>query len=306
MNESEKYYALIKNWHAKASQEDYFSKFMFEYLAFVAYLRTQWKPEQEIRVMKRNSGKITDRDYIQALKQDSYSSDFWADFTLRSTKDKEMVKILTVLVAFLKREPLRSDDRWWNYDGFDINRRSVMRKRAGVVHGVGDFQNLVEFWYSVRNNLFHGVKNPSLVRDRELVRYAFLTLHFFVEHILLAPKELHRVYPAIWEDFWHRFKRGEAEINTSPDGGAGAAANIYELAFLDEHRYPILLLDKCLERSDIIEAIGFELADAGDNTEKMWRDLKIAAGKNKPSLKKYFGGLIKELNRVHKLKLSIN
>lgn len=35
------YRALIKNWHRKAGEQDYFSKYVFEYLAFIAYLKTQ-------------------------------------------------------------------------------------------------------------------------------------------------------------------------------------------------------------------------------------------------------------------------
>src|SRR5215213_7648394 len=53
------YDQLIKNWHSKASDEDYFSKFVFEYLAFVAYLRK--KPFREVS---------NDRAAIQTLKQD--------------------------------------------------------------------------------------------------------------------------------------------------------------------------------------------------------------------------------------------
>lgn len=30
---------LIKNWHTRASDEDYFSKYVFEYLAFIGYLK---------------------------------------------------------------------------------------------------------------------------------------------------------------------------------------------------------------------------------------------------------------------------
>lgn len=304
MNESEKYYSLIKSWHTKASEEDYFSKFMFQYLAFVAFLRTQWKTESEIREMKGNGGKVTDRDYIQALKQDGHISDFWVDLTLRSTKDKEMVKILNGLVDFLKLEPLRLDDRWWNFTGFDLNQRPNTRKRSGVLHSVGDVDNLIEFWCSVRNNLFHGDKNPSLKRDQELVRYAFLTLHFFVENILLCPTELRRVYPAIWEDFWHRFKSGEAEINTKVDN-QGATANIYECAFLQDSRYPILLLDKQLTRALIIEIINDELMMDGELVEKAWSRIQSAAGTRKKELKEYFGKTIDVLNKSYGLNLSV-
>lgn len=304
MNESEKYYSLIKNWHTKASEEDYFSKFMFEYLAFVAYLRTQWKAEHEISVMKGNGGKVTDRDYVQALKQDSYFNEFWINLTLRSTKDKKLVKTLIELTAFLKHEPLQSNDLWWNFSGFDINRRPVVHKKVGVIHNAGDFCNIVEFWCSVRNNLFHGDKNPSLKRDQELVRYAFLTLHFFVENIFLAPNELRRVYPAIWEDFWHRFKRGEAEINTKERGGGGAA-NIYECAFLEEQRYPILLLDKQLTRNDIINIINEELAMGDEMSTEIWSRIKLSAGTNKKELKEYFGDTMNALNKTFSLGLSL-
>ena len=52
------YKDLIKNWHNKASDEDYFSKFVFEYLAFIAHLKT--------KIFVSND---TDRNAIQKLKQ---------------------------------------------------------------------------------------------------------------------------------------------------------------------------------------------------------------------------------------------
>lgn len=303
MNESEKYYSLIKSWHSKAAEEDYFSKFIFQYLAFIAYLRTQWKTELEIRRIKGNGGRVTDRDYIQALKQDPYFSDFWTDLTVRSTKDKEMVRILNELVTLLKREPLQADDRWWNFNGFALNQKPRTRKRSGMVSSVGDIENLIELWYSVRNNLFHGDKNPSLKRDQELVRYAFLTLRFFVQKILLNPTELRRVYPAIWEDFWHRFKSGEAEVNTKADS-RGATANIYECAFLEDFRYPILLLDRQLTKANIIEVINDELMMDGELAEKAWSKIKSAAGPKREMLKQYFGKTVNFLNKSYGLNLS--
>lgn len=305
MNNSENYYSLIKNWHAKASDEDYFSRFMFEYMAFIAYLRTQWLTEQEIISLKGSGGRVTDRDYIQALKNDSYLNDFWTDVSLRAPKNKELDRTLNSLVNFLKKEPLKSDDRWWNFDEFDLNLKKNARKKAGILNDKGDFQNLVEFWYSVRNNLFHGEKNPSLARDKELVRLGFLTLNFFVENILLVLKELHRVYPAIWEDFWHRFKSGEAEINTK-ENSRGGTGNIYECAFLEDHRYPLLLLDKQLSRSDIIQVINDELLLSGEVAEKKFSRLKSVPknAKQKAELKKYFQNTVKVLNDSHHLKLT--
>jgi hypothetical protein len=51
---------LIKNWHIKASEEDYFSRFVFEYLAFIALL-----------CKKKYTNHRTDRNVIQRLKQDN-------------------------------------------------------------------------------------------------------------------------------------------------------------------------------------------------------------------------------------------
>ena len=54
------YFDLIKNWHEKMSNEDdFFSSYVFEYLAFICYLRTQLDSDtaqdrQAIQRLKRN------------------------------------------------------------------------------------------------------------------------------------------------------------------------------------------------------------------------------------------------------------
>ena len=51
------YRSLMKNWHEKAKdQNDYFSKYVFEYLAFIAYIKTQKFPTS-----------LHDREAIQRL-----------------------------------------------------------------------------------------------------------------------------------------------------------------------------------------------------------------------------------------------
>lgn len=305
MKQTEEYYSLIKNWHAKASDEDYFSRFMFEYMAFTAYLKTQWKTEDQIKTMRGSSKHVTDRDYIQALKQDSEFGDWWADLAARSTKDKQLVKTLNELVKFLKKEPLTSqDERWWNFSGFELNQKPSTRKKPGTLEHVNDLDNIIEFWYSVRNNLFHGTKNPSIERDKELVRFAFLTLHAFVDQVLLVSTERHRVYPASWEGFLHRFKKGEAEINTRVDS-RGGTGTIYDCAFLDEYKYPILLLDKKLSRNDIIDMINESFWTCGDDVvEEKWSRLKSAAGlSKKKELYEYFSETLHGLNSAYGLKL---
>ena len=59
------YAQLIKKWHTKANDEDYFSKFVFEYLAFIAYLKTKKYPSLDPRKS------VTDRQAIQNFKREN-------------------------------------------------------------------------------------------------------------------------------------------------------------------------------------------------------------------------------------------
>jgi hypothetical protein len=44
-----------------------------------------------------------------------------------------------------------------------------------------DWVNTVEVWYSIRNNLFHGGKNPNIERDHFLVEHAYKMLKPFMD-----------------------------------------------------------------------------------------------------------------------------
>jgi hypothetical protein len=76
--------------------------------------------------------------------------------------------------------------RWWNCSHNDFHRKTTEEnnKLKGVIHNLEDWENMVEFWYSIRNNLFHGGKNPEDTRDRLLVRYGYKTLQRLVEIFL--------------------------------------------------------------------------------------------------------------------------
>lgn len=79
----------------------------------------------------------------------------------------------------------------------------------------------------MRNNLFHAEKDPSLYKDRELVRFAFLTLNFFVENVLLKIKELEKIYPSLWEDFFFKIKK--------------------DISNLKETDFPLIILNKIIK-----------------------------------------------------------
>jgi len=172
----ENYDALIISWHKKAMQGDYFSKYIFEYLAFTAYINSRVAlgtntNRAAIQRLKRDEG--LKNEYLGRIKKDT-------EFDLRGT--------WIALIKELKRQPLHNSSRdydypeidgRWNTSGDSINEESKLEK--GVIHSLDDWENMVEFWYGIRNNLFHGGKNPTLKRDQFLVEHAFKTLNAFMK-----------------------------------------------------------------------------------------------------------------------------
>lgn len=175
------YENLIRNWHAKASEEDYFSKFVFEYLAFIAYLKT-----------KLYDNSKTDREAIQRFKRDDEIKNKYLDKIRSQNKLKEYWEKIK---GELNDRPLGNvstnlnhveEIKWWNCSHLDINQKTSEEKAKpnGVIHSLEDWENMVEFWYSIRNNLFHGAKNPENKRDKFAVRYGYLTLKELMEIML--------------------------------------------------------------------------------------------------------------------------
>ena len=60
------------------------------------------------------------------------------------------------------------------------------RKLKGVIHSLKDWENIVEFWHSIRNNLFHGAKDPEKERDQFAVKYGYKTLKELIEMLLCS------------------------------------------------------------------------------------------------------------------------
>ena len=169
------YTGLIFGWHQKARDEDDdFSRFVFEYLAFIAYLRNHLFIEE-----------TRDRQVIQALKRDQMRRVQYLNYV---NNDGQLRCVLQRLMDELKVRPLHNssldldcpeNDIWWNCSGLQPVLRETSRR--GVIRSVDDWENIVEFWYGVRNNLFHGGKNPSIERDQFLVEHAYETLKVFME-----------------------------------------------------------------------------------------------------------------------------
>lgn len=160
---------LIAGWHVKASEGDCFSRFVFEYLSLIAHLKNNL-------FYNANS----DRAAIQALKRDrrigqDYQESIQADSDVRGAWNE--------IIEELEDRPLRNSsldyenpeiDKWWNTVDDAPNREDDPPK--GRVLSLSDWPNMVEFWYGVRNNLFHGGKEPNIARDVFLVEHAYVTL----------------------------------------------------------------------------------------------------------------------------------
>jgi len=166
---------LIRGWHEKAREEgDYFSRFVFEYLAFIAHLKNHVF-----------LGPLSDRHAIQSLKRDQVRC---AGYAQRVKIDGYLRGVLYRLLEELEQRPLHNSshdfdnpeiDKWWNCSDPQPKVDDPLPK--GILRSIDDWENLVEFWYGVRNNLFHGGKDPNVRRDLFLVEHAYKTLRAFVE-----------------------------------------------------------------------------------------------------------------------------
>lgn len=166
--------SLIKGWHVKAKQQDdYFSKYVFQYLSFIAHLKNNLFLEE-----------TNDRKAIQKLKRDAGLRDTYLAMV---SQNKDLKKVWNYVIKELNSNPLYNSSRdiddpqidiWWNSIGKEPDRS---KKTKGIIHDTNDWENMVEFWSAIRNNLFHGGKNPNISRDQFLVKYAYLTMSPFMD-----------------------------------------------------------------------------------------------------------------------------
>jgi DNA-directed RNA polymerase subunit RPC12/RpoP len=173
------YYPLIIRWHRKATDGDYFSRFVFEYLAFIAHLKNNLfisatSDRQAIQLLKQDT--VRERIYLQTINRNRSLCEMWQS-----------------VIAELNRSPLHNTshdwdspeiDAWWNSIGNEPDKKD--RSQKGIVRSLSDWGNMVEFWYGVRNNLFHGGKDPDIQRDCFIVEHAYRTLAVFMDNEMVA------------------------------------------------------------------------------------------------------------------------
>lgn len=175
------YKELIRNWHTKASEEDYFAKFVFEYLAFIAHLKTQLYLDSN-----------TDRNAIQQLKVEEDLKQKYIELInskqiLKEDWERIKTELDSIPLGNASRDLNNVEEiKWWNCSHLDLTQMTTdeKAKQCGVIHSLTDWQNMVEFWHSIRNNLFHGAKDPEQRRDKLVVKYGYRTLKELMEYLL--------------------------------------------------------------------------------------------------------------------------
>lgn len=168
------HYPLIEAWHEKAAEGDTFSRFVFQYLAFIAHVKNNLfydVPNDRLAIQRLKRDSRIKSDYINLVMNDVILHQVWNQ-VLTELQAKPLYNV--------SADPDYPEiDKWWNSIGDRPDMANVLP--MGRIHSHEDWSNMVEFWYSVRNNLFHGGKNLNERRDAFLVETAFQTLRPLIE-----------------------------------------------------------------------------------------------------------------------------
>lgn len=179
------YLELINNWHRKASDEtnDYFSKYVFEYLAFIAALVTQFysgrniqNDRQALQLLKRDSD--LKQEYFDKISQIPGLKDVWEEIKIRL----DDIPLGQVTLGDNDAEEIK----WWNCSHSHCNQKTDEEEemQTGILRDLTDWENMIEFWVSIRNNLFHCTKNPESNRDQFVVESGYKTIKEVVPILL--------------------------------------------------------------------------------------------------------------------------
>ena len=151
---------LIRKWFSRSKEEkDIFTQFIFLYISFTAFL-THKNPDKNdrctINILKRNEEA---KKYYTSLIQKNAVLNATIKRLISELKDNAIINVT------------RPNDPHWDAPN-------------GEIKSEADWRNIVEYWYRVRNNLFHGHKAPDIERDSVMVEYAYLTLSPLMENFI--------------------------------------------------------------------------------------------------------------------------
>lgn len=169
-----------KEWHDKATEEkdDYFVKFILEYLAFAGYITNCKYPDAG-----------ADGKAIQKLKDDD---NIKTKYLEKINDNITLCESFNTIIEILDDSPLGNisynihDPQYQSSDPqideiAKRNNPNYLRRLSkpnwnGKIESLSDWNSMVTFWYTIRNNLFHGTKVPSVERDQFMVKYGYETL----------------------------------------------------------------------------------------------------------------------------------
>jgi hypothetical protein len=117
---------------------------------------------------KKYPESTTDRQAIESLKTNDKMRDRYFE---RMKMDRHLQVEWEALVKELNNTPLVNETLGNNYHN----------RWDGKIRDTNDWGSIVEFWYTVRNNLFHGTKSPEVFRDKSMVMYAYKTIKDMVD-----------------------------------------------------------------------------------------------------------------------------
>lgn len=146
MNELMDHHSQVELLHNKASEGDIFSRFNFEYLSFIAYLKNNLYFKS-----------ATDVESIQKLKNDK---------TLRAEYMNQIS-----YHRLLKKV--------WNSLIEESQQSMIDQKNA--IQNLEDWENMIEFWYRTREKTYPGENVLKNTEDQNMVEQAYYTLSFFMD-----------------------------------------------------------------------------------------------------------------------------
>ncbi len=168
MSDSQK--NTVLKWYYR-SQLDYFDQFINLFIAYNAWYK---------KVTEENN----DRRAIDALK---LRDGIWKEYLTGQTMTS-LSPHLNRIVEITNEGPLlnqtRESDVHWD----------------GIVKDSKDWPSLIEYWYRIRCNIFHGTKSPEEGRENELVRLAYESLNVFMGEIVrrmednFSKKDMNRTF----------------------------------------------------------------------------------------------------------------
>ena len=174
--------SLIQKWHEKAkNQDDFFTKYVFEYLSFIAYVKTHSgldKPNDRncIQELKRNA--IIRQRYIKLIDEDIDLKEDW--IKIKAEFDRTRLGNASNNLNNVE------ECKWWNCHQMNLDQSTEEEKIEikGVINSLDNWSNMIEFWYIIRNNLFHGAKSPENKCDLFVMEYGYKTLSKFLDMML--------------------------------------------------------------------------------------------------------------------------